>query len=385
MIIRDKWMKRSKQDNRKIKLAYCVSTLDKAGPVNILYQMVKGLDKEKFDITVISLSPEPVNSRVDEFAKLECKLINLGGERGFKSLFSIRKKLHNCLQLNTIDIIHVHCLRSLILTALLPKRFSTKRCDTMHINPFDHSMYSFGFIGGGLLGLFQLSLFKRLDMVMPCSFTLAESVKKYKLKMQTIPNGVDVQEFNTTSLENKNLLRKKLNIPQDIPLFIVASRVSKEKNIGQILKAFANIKVDYRLIILGDGKLLEEYKQQYESPNTVFQGFVNNVKEYMQMADFYISASKAEGMPCSILEALACGLPVILSNLDRHQEILDSAPNSVGITFKLDDVVDLQNKIEQILANQISLAPQSARDWAVNNYSATKMVKEYENTYLELI
>lgn len=384
-ITKDNWMKKAKHDNQKIRLAYCVSTLDKAGPVNILYQMVKELDKDRFDITIISLSPEPANSRVNEFKELDCQLVNFGAGRGFGGFWALRKKFHHFLQLNHIDTLHAHCLRSLILIALLPQRFAIKRCATMHINPFEHSTYSYGFIGGGLLGLFQLYLFRRLDMVMPCSHSLAKSVERFNLKTRTIPNGVDVQEFNITSLENRNRLREQHNIPSDVPLFIVASRVAKEKNIGQILEVFANIKLGYRLMILGEGELLESYKQQYKSySNIIFYGFVNNIREYMQMADFYISASKAEGMPCSVLEALACGVPVLLSNLDRHQEILDLAPSEVGLTFKLDDVNGLQDIIEQILRHQIVLDSEMAREWCKRRYSATKMAKGYEEAYLEL-
>ena len=80
------------------------------------------------------------------------------------------------------------------------------------------------------------------------------------------------------------------------------------------------------LCLLGDGPLLLSACRQLagNQQNIFLPGLVHNVADYLRAADLFVSASHAEGMPNAVLEALAASLPVILSDIPAHREVLEN-------------------------------------------------------------
>ena len=97
----------------------------------------------------------------------------------------------------------------------------------------------------------------------------------------------------------------------------------------------------------------------------------------MKASDFYISASKSEGMPNSVLEALQFELPVILSNIEPHKEI--NSLGKIGVVFENNNENDLVNKIEKIIGD---LPPNKEIKKVKNMICASRMSKEYMKIYL---
>src|SRR5690625_7535896 len=84
--------------------------------------------------------------------------------------------------------------------------------------------------------------------------------------------------------------------------------------------------------MLGGGELQSACKALAgQTNNILIKGAVQNVAQYLQASDYFVSCSKAEGLPMAVIEALACGLPCLLSDISPHAEIfkLSDSPGSL--------------------------------------------------------
>ena len=108
-----------------------------------------------------------------------------------------------------------------------------------------------------------------------------------------------------------------------------------------------------------------------------------NVNEYLKSSDVYVSTSKSEGMPNGVLEAMATGLPVILSDIEQHKEILDR-DNRIGYLYAHDNKEDLSQKMKKIITDNISELSERSYDSAHINFDAKINCQLYEGLYTQL-
>src|SRR5699024_9877235 len=150
-----------------------------------------------------------------------------------------------------------------------------------------------------------------------------------------------------------------------------------------IAKTFKDKKLNQKnmVIFLGDGELYGECEKIAENePSIRIIGRVENVREYLKAADYFVSSSLAEGLPNSVLEALSVGLPVCLSNISPHKEILD-LNEKAGKVFNTKSIKSLKRSIELLIAEDYEIAANSARKIIAENLSASSMSKKYLSIY----
>ena len=116
--------------------------------------------------------------------------------------------------------------------------------------------------------------------------------------------------------------------------------------------------------------------------NISFHGTVPNIDDYLIAADLFISSSKSEGLPNSVLEALAWGVPVILSDIPAHREIINIS-SKAGLTFPIDDEDQLSYILSEFRpSHEASLC---ARSIIENKLNASAMVSKYGEMYKSII
>ena len=121
------------------------------------------------------------------------------------------------------------------------------------------------------------------------------------------------------------------------PLFVHVARRSKEKNQELLLRAFAKLDKPYTLLILGGGYDEDSAIKNLASDNVHFLGTVPNVGDYLYCADAFCLSSLVEGMPISLIEAMACGLPSICTPAGGIPNmIVQSKTGFVSNDFSLD-------------------------------------------------
>lgn len=367
------------------KIVYIVSTLRRTGPVNVLYNFLKYIDRKRFKPVIITLSSEPENSMLEEFRKLSIEVISLNLSR-MEGFFIGGKRLKQTILNIEPDIIHNNGYRPAILTSIFLSDIT--KVTTIHNVPFEDYPMTYGKVLGGVMSCTELMSLKKMNANIACSFAVKEKIEnKKKLNIDVIHNGVDTEIFHPISYDKKIEIRKKLNLDEKSKIFVCVGNISKRKNpiflIEAFKKAFPNKEVV--LLIVGVGELLEEcIKIVGEHTNISFAGYAKDPIEYFQAADFYVSSSLSEGLPTSVIEGLSVGLPSLLSDIPQHREIIN-LNKEIGMLFDVESVEDLVEKLRLIVSKDYNKLSSLAVQTVKNNLTAKLMAEGYEKLYEKLL
>lgn len=190
----------------------------------------------------------------------------------------------------------------------------------------------------------QSHVLSKSKYIIACSKTLQKQMQgdNPKLKITAIQNGVDIERFVA---KNREQLRSEWNIASDTVIFISTGRMSPRKRITETADAFlaANLDQKYQLWFIGNGECFEEYQERYRNDDSIkFLGRRNDIPDLLNLADIFVSSSESEGLPLAVLEALATGKKVFLSDIPPHKEILDDFPKG-GALYHLGDKAALMD------------------------------------------
>lgn len=361
---------------RKKNVLYVVSTLARSGPTTQLSNIIKYLDRDVFEPHLVTLSSEPEDSLISLYEELNINLYGLKLSR-LGGIFKAKRQLTQLIEKIKPDVIHTQGIRA---DSLLSKiNVSTPWIMTSRNYPLDDYPMKFGRIKGGMMAKMHISTMKKCSNVMACSKTIAKALKPHGITANAIQNGVNLER---KIKQNKNPLQGF-----EHPIFISVGSLIHRKNMAFIVEAFnqniANNKGS--LIILGDGPELPKLEGSSRSTNIHFKGNVPNVAEYLEASDYFVSASLSEGLPNTVLEALAAGLPVLLSDISSHDEIADESSSCCHI-FKLSEgEAGLAQKLSHVTDIFSSSASADAVELATSVFSADAMSGKYQTKYKELL
>ncbi len=178
---------------------------------------------------------------------------------------------------------------------------------------------------------------------------VSEVIKEKLIAMQVIENKIEVRPNGVDSdiyykRPNKKELRKKYNLPQDKLLIIFIGHFIESKGPLRLIEATKDRK-NTGLIFVGNGK------QNLESDLIVFKQKVprNQVPELLSAADIFVLPTQHEGSNNAIIEAMACGLPIISSAIPEVKVQCDS---SFSILTDPNNVIDIKEAINKIAADE---------------------------------
>ena len=137
--------------------------------------------------------------------------------------------------------------------------------------------------------------------------------------------------------------------PKNQKNIVFVGEISKRKNQELLIKALEYLP-NYNLTLVGDGNLRKKIKKiagaKKVADRVQITGFQKDIASYLANADIYASASKIEGLPFNILEAMSIGMPILASDIKGHNDILPKE-----CLFKLGNARGLANKIKQKTLN----------------------------------
>lgn len=360
-----------------INILYVVSTLKRCGPTNQLSYIIKYLDKTKFTPIILTLSPEPIDSMRELFeGDLNVRVSSLGLSR-FKSLFFARAALKRFIDANNIGLIHSQGIRA----DSLASKLDIPTVATLRNYPYYDYPMTYGHTKGWLMAKIHLGNLKKINSPVVVSKSVSNMLLRINnYKIGFIQNGVDLDRFPVLS---KSDIRNNLGIPLHSRVFISVGHLNSRKDPITIIKAFnaANIE-NSRLIFLGEGELLEQCNSLADE-RVSFLGKVNNVTDYLAASDYFVSASLAEGLPNTVLEAMAARLPCILSNIPPHVELADLFKYP-PLLFDTGNVIELQERISQSLTLDNAHYGLASRHVIEEHLNAKIMSEKYQVKYAEL-
>ena len=169
-----------------------------------------------------------------------------------------------------------------------------------------------------------------------------------------VPNTIDTRQFDPSTTEAKSATRECLALPQDQTIFLYTGRLAPLKGVGILLSAWAllprHIRRQALLVLVGDGPEQERLSQQAASLGIAgsvrFVGMQTDVRDYYWAADIFVLASETEGLSNTLLEAMACGLPVVVSNVGGATDVVENGIN--GLLFESDNAVDCAEKMAEM-------------------------------------
>ncbi len=366
----------------KTKVLFLVSTLERGGPTNIVYNIIKYLNRNLIEPVVITLSKEPDRSRKKDFEELDIEVTSFHKNRLYW-LLSDLKELRLLVKKVNPKIIHSHSFRPDVSSA---NHFeSYVRISTIHGDLHANYRNTYNRVIGNYLAAKQLNHINQLDVAVACSQSVFELYKDKIKSIQSINNGIDNEIFKPLLKEAVREKRRALNLPDDCRIWISAGSLSKRKDPHTVILGFlgSNSSKKSLLIILGSGELEQRLRILYASHhNVVFKGFIPNVADFISAADFFISASTSEGLPNTVMEALGCGLPVCISDIPSHVEILNFN-SATGKTFPCGDIAGLSNAIDSLDAQDYTELRKAAASIVSQHLNAKLMSSNYQQLYLK--
>ena len=212
--------------------------------------------------------------------------------------------------------------------------------------------------------------------------------KTFGLKnLIVINNGIDINYF--TPPLNKIEEREKNNLPIHKKILINIGNLKPVKNQRLIFKALSLLDHnDLFLLIVGNGELknsLKEFGKKLGIDNFRIITNCNDAKRYLFASDIFILSSKSEGLPLSLLEAMAAKIPVISTKVGGMKKILIDHKNA--LTIRNDDAKALSSAISKLSANKVlrKKIARCARKLVEEKFTLSNMVKLYWALYLKKI
>lgn len=238
------------------------------------------------------------------------------------------------------------------------------------------------------------ALLRRVDAVVALTLETAGEAVEFGIRRErvhTLGNGVDPISFRPRSRSERRRLRAELGFTAS-GVVVCVGRLVGAKNPEAMLDAWARI-VDglpegWKLVYVGDGLLAsllaEKVRAAGLQDSVLLAGQQANVSDWMSASDIYVSASNREGLSNTLLEAMACGLPVVVTRVSGTQEVVENP--GAGLAVDIGDVEALARAIT-VLVNDDSLREQlgrRARTVIEERYSIQAVVRRHERLYERL-
>jgi glycosyltransferase involved in cell wall biosynthesis len=233
----------------------------------------------------------------------------------------------------------------------------------------EHNSIRRSFAGGGIKARAMLAAmaitYPRADTVVAVSDGVAADLRDLlpgsARKVQTVYNPIVTKRLLEQAAETAS------GIPPG-PVILAVGRLTRQKDFQTLIKAFSLLDetIVAKLVILGEGELRQELEKLAATLNiserVVMPGFVSNPYAWMRAADLFVLSSAWEGLPTVLIEAMACGTPVVSTDCPSGPaEILEAG--KWGRLVPVGDAERLSRAISETLAGQSVDVRQRARDF----------------------
>lgn len=310
-----------------------------------IHTLSKELVRQGHEVYVITYPHKDIKD-IDGIHVIGTKGLNIPGVRGLMFKKNAKKALENLLKKEKIDIIHGHYLFPAGAAAVeVGNAHGIKTYVTAHGSDM-FEVYK----KQALMRSTIKNVLKRADCVLAVSNALrheviATGVAGISQKTRLSWNSVDIDKF---SQEENMSFREELGL-DDKPVVMFVGNIIKRKNVESLIEAKKIANSDYYLVIVGNGPLFKKLKKKVEDENirdVIFTGSRDDVENIIPSCDVLVLPSFSESFGLVLIEALACGKPVIGSNVGGITEIIT---NDVGLLVNPNKVSSIAGAIDKVV------------------------------------
>ncbi|MBN2594652.1 MAG: glycosyltransferase [Sedimentisphaerales bacterium] len=375
---------------RRICVVLVIDDLAYGGAERQVVELANNLNPARFDAHVCSLSDHVPLS--DTLRDAEHRLHTVIRKSRFD--FTVVPRLAFLLRTLKADIVHGYLFSAEIICRLAGRIARTSLVIGSERNA-NRSIRKDHIIG--------LKLTRRcVDIIVANSNAGAESNRKVfdrpASDYRVVHNGIDAARFKPA---DARVIRDELAIPTRCPVIGAFANFKKQKNHAMLFRAFRLVLdsvPDARLLLVGEqpvdsrGKL-DGYQAQLDRlvddlgirHRCMFLGHRGDVEHVYPACNVTVLSSLHEGTPNVLLESMACGVPVVATNVCDNEYIVRDG--EVGHLVAVGDEVGMAHRIESLLRNDILRQEmgQKARHWVVEEFSSKRMTDKMEDVYLEFL
>lgn len=300
------------------------------------------------------------------------------------------------------DVIHLQTAETIALaTRRYVKRYGVPLVSTGHAYP-DNITSQFKMLKpvkkpvDAVVRAYMASFLKHAEYAtMPTEMAIGDLVPKnrrrFKVPVEALSNGVDLTCFKPGRADKKILAKYK--IKPNVPRIIYVGRVDPEKSIENVLKAFVLIAKEVpeaHLTIVGDGtdlSKLKELAEDFEIAERVeFPGrvYLPELLELYHSADVFATASETETQGIVLIEAAACGLPLVAVDAGAVKELCQNRKN--GVLCKPGDIDEMAHGLKRLLTQKDVQKRYGAESLKVaKKHDLSRTLKRFEEIYNQAI
>ena len=358
------------------------------GMEKVIWEISKRLSKKGHEVSILQTDLYDKKTKHEKYTEkqgvkiITCKNNSFLFGYGYSSSF--KKELKKIWR--GFDLVHIHgCGR--FTTDFSLKLLGGKIPIIFTAHGFFHSKKAkiFKFLDGILLK----KNFKKIGFATALTKAEYSGYKKMGVgvdRVVEIPNGIDLKKFKSNQKEINNL-QKKYEINKKLVLYV--GRIHKSKGLEYLIRAVKDI--DCQVLIVGRDS---GYKKELEKiakklgirDKIIFTGAVSEkelVNSYFA-SDVFVLASEHEGFGLVVIEAMACGLPVIVSDRGSLPYIVNNEKN--GFVFGFGNIKELNNKIKKVFEegkNSKKISLEAKKDSKKCDWD--NIVKMYEKVYKKAV
>jgi len=382
---------------RKIKVLHIITRLDKGGSAENTFLNLVGLDKNIYDVTLMS-GPveEPTQDRRDEVEEYGIKHIfipelvrNISLINDLKTILNIYRYLRK----EKFDIVHTHTSKAGLLGRLAAR---LARIPIIIHTPHGHVFFGyFGLIKSNLFIFLEKLASRITDKIIALTNREKEDYISCKVtdeeKSVVICSGIELNKFKDLLLNEKQNLKKELGIPENSLIVGTLGRLVPVKGPEFLVEAAKHIISKYPdtfFVFTGDGYLRPDLKKKALNfglkENIIFLGWRDDGAKILSLYDVFILPSLNEGMGRVLVEAMALGKPIVASRIGGIPDLVTHGKNGFLVPPK--DPEELAKYIQILIEDREKREKMglSGKKIAMH-FSAENMVEKIEKLYKELL
>jgi glycosyltransferase involved in cell wall biosynthesis len=367
------------------------------GIEKVVYEQGKRLLQKKYNVKVLTSKLYKNRFYSVNGMKVECyNSFNIGFRLGIPypiPNFNSYRRFAKAIKSSDLIHVHGHPYMSSLIAARLAKKYSKPLILTQHNTFIQYNSFwnFFEKLNDLTVGKQILKLADRIIVVSNATRKYVLSLGADSEKIVVLHNGVDINRFRPSDkLETE--IREKLDISLDSKVAITVRRLVYKNGIDTLLKsAETTVKKDSNIVflIIGKGPDLSEIREKIRKleleKNIKLLGFISDkdLPAYYNAADVFSLPSKSgEGLPLVSLEAMACGLPVIATDVGGIKEIMEE---KYGIIVPPDNPYSMEKAILDMSQRKLSIVKKDLRSVMELKHSWDNNVLELTKIYEELI
>ena len=354
--------------------------------------LVKGLDKRKFKVTIITTEPNKnVLRQHFEQDNDNNKIANVYDLTSFLDQkywlafinYVIEKENINVI-LNSNSKFGYYCM-----PYLKTKYPNIPILDYVHMEEWynrngGYSRYS---------SMYSSVIDKTLTCNENSKKVLIEHFKRNEREIETVYIGVDEEKFNPNNYNKEELIKKYIGENTNKKIITYICRISEQKRPLLLLEIIAKLKKerqDFKVLVVGDGNLLAKMKQKAQdlglNEEIIFLGNITKTAEIYKISDITINCSLKEGLALTSYESLSMGVPIISSDVGGQKELVNDDVGKIVKVLQNEEEIylekyneeEIQSYVDSIneILNNLEFYKSNCRKRILNNFTIKNMIQK---------